>query len=427
MARSQSSVRPLSPATGVVGAGVNQQRWSIVALLTLGVIVAYVDRVNLSVAVIDTEFKSVFQLTARDRGLVTSAFFWSYAALQIPAGWLVDRYGSKRPYAVGYFVWSLLSAGTALATGFSGLFAARLLLGVGEAVMHPASMRWIRFNFAEKERGLAIGVFMAGSKYGPAIGTMLSAWLIQSYGWRAMFLAMGLGGLLWLVPWIVFVKNDAATGERNSGPVDTVPFGDLLARRALWGTIIGTFCYMYFVYFSLTWLPSYLNEARHLSLASSSLYTTFSFAGMATVGILGGWSADRLIKRGHDAVTVRRAFTIAGFLMASTELVGANTSSLSVALFFSIFSLSGLGLATANYWALTQTLMPGAAVGRIVGIQNTAASLPGIVAPILTGWLVQRTGTYRSAMWLVFFLLLVGVASYAFLVRRTGASEGVSA
>jgi MFS family permease len=427
MALSQSSVRPLSPATGVVGAGVNQQRWSIVALLTLGVIVAYVDRVNLSVAVIDTGFKSVFQLTARDRGLVTSAFFWSYAALQIPAGWLVDRYGSKRPYAVGYFVWSLLSAGTALATGFSGLFAARLLLGVGEAVMHPASMRWIRFNFAEKERGLAIGVFMAGSKYGPAIGTMLSAWLIQSYGWRAMFLAMGLGGLLWLVPWIVFVKNDAATGERNSGPVDAVPFGDLLARRALWGTIIGTFCYMYFVYFSLTWLPSYLNEARHLSLASSSLYTTFSFAGMATVGILGGWSADRLIKRGHDAVTVRRAFTIAGFLMASTELVGANTSSLSVALFFSIFSLSGLGLATANYWALTQTLMPGAAVGRIVGIQNTAASLPGIVAPILTGWLVQRTGTYRSAMWLVFFLLLVGVASYAFLVRRTGASEGVSA
>jgi ACS family D-galactonate transporter-like MFS transporter len=427
MALSQSSVRPLSPATGVVGAGVNQQRWSIVALLTLGVIVAYVDRVNLSVAVIDTEFKSVFQLTARDRGLVTSAFFWSYAALQIPAGWLVDRYGSKRPYAVGYFVWSLLSAGTALATGFSGLFAARLLLGVGEAVMHPASMRWIRFNFAEKERGLAIGVFMAGSKYGPAIGTMLSAWLIQSYGWRAMFLAMGLGGLLWLVPWIVFVKNDAATGERNSGPVDAVPFGDLLARRALWGTIIGTFCYMYFVYFSLTWLPSYLNEARHLSLASSSLYTTFSFAGMATVGILGGWSADRLIKRGHDAVTVRRAFTIAGFLMASTELVGANTSSLSVALFFSIFSLSGLGLATANYWALTQTLMPGAAVGRIVGIQNTAASLPGIVAPILTGWLVQRTGTYRSAMWLVFFLLLVGVASYAFLVRRAGASEGVSA
>src|SRR5205823_10362161 len=139
----------------------------------------------------------------------------------------------------------------------------------------------------------------------------------------------------------------------------------------------------------------------------------------ATVGILGGWWADRLILRGYDAVTVRRAFTIAGFLIASTELIGANASSLNVALFFSIFSLSGLGLATANYWALTQTLMPGAAVGRIVGIQNCAASLPGIVAPILTGWLVERTGTYQSAMWAVFVFLLVGVASYLFLVRRS--------
>ena len=307
--------------------------------------------------------------------------------------------------------------------GFAQLFIARLMLGFGEAVMHPASLRWIRYNFAEKERGLAIGVFMAGSKYGPAIGTVLAAWLIQTQGWQAMFILMGLGGLLWLVPWLLFLPDDSATAERslagNASTAPAVPFRELLAQRALWGTVVGTFCYMYFVYFSLTWLPSYLSDARHLSLTSSSLYTTFSFAGMATVGIFGGWWADRLIVRGYDAVTVRRMFTIAGFLIASTELFGAHTASLNTALFFSIFSLSGLGLATANYWALTQTLMPGAAVGRIVGIQNTAASLPGIVAPIVTGWLVQRTGTYESAMWAVFFFLLLGVASYVFLVRRT--------
>lgn len=406
------------------------RRWFVVGLLALGVIVAYVDRVNLSIAVIDPEFKSFFQLTARDRGLVNSAFFWSYAALQIPAGWIVDRYGSKVPYAVSYLFWSLVSAATALATGFSGLFAARLMLGVGEAVMHPASMRWIRFNFRERERGLAIGLFMAGSKYGPAIGTMLAAWLIQAAGWRAMFLMVGLASLLWLIPWLLMVPSDRVTVSRSAEPqaAAAVSFRDLLRYRALWGTILGTFCYMYFVYFSLTWLPSYLNEARHLSLTSSGLYTTFSFAGMATVGIIGGWTADCLIARGYDAVTIRKAFTIAGFLIASTELIGANASSLHVALFFAIFSLSGLGLATANYWALTQTLMPGAAVGRIVGIQNCAASLPGIVAPILTGWLVQRTGTYQSAMWAVFFFLLLGIASYLFLVRRPRAAvaEGIS-
>ena len=118
-----------------------------------------------------------------------------------------------------------------------------------------------------------------------------------------------------------------------------------------------------------------------------------------------------------------RRFTVAGFLIASTELVGANATSLETALFFSIFSLSGLGLATANYWALTQTLMPSASVGRIVGIQNCAASLAGIVAPILTGWLVQRTGTFKSAMWAVFFFLLTGVAAYVFLVGRRGGAN----
>jgi len=401
------------------------RRWFIVGLLALGVIVAYIDRVNLSIAVIDPDFKSFFKLTAKDRGLVNSAFFWSYAALQIPAGWIVDRYGSKMPYAVSYLFWSLVCAATSIATGFPGLVAARLMLGVGEAVMHPASMRWIRFNFKEKERGLAIGLFMAGSKYGPAIGTVLAAWLIQATGWRSMFGLVGVGSLLWLIPWLLVVPNDRVTVQPRPGApqaVEAVSFRELLGYRALWGTIVGTFCYMYFVYFSLTWLPSYLNEARHLSLTSSSLYTTFSFAGMATVGIIGGWVADRLIARGYDPVNTRRAFTIAGFLIASTELIGANASSLDVALFFSIFSLSGLGLATANYWALTQTLMPGAAVGRIVGIQNCAASLPGIVAPMLTGWLVERTGTYRSAMWAVFFFLLTGIASYLFLVRRPHAA-----
>jgi MFS family permease len=200
-----------------------------------------------------------------------------------------------------------------------------------------------------------------------------------------------------------------------------------MASPVLWGTIIGTFCYMYFVYFCLTWMPAYLNEARHLSLSSSSLYTTFSFAGMATVGIIGGFAADRLIARGYDAINVRKGFTIAGFLIASTELIGARSSSLDVALFFSVFSLSGLGLATANYWALTQTLIPRGAIGKIVGIQNCAASLPGIVAPILTGWLVQQTGGYEASMNAVWVFLLLGIGSYLFLVRRRYAPAPLSA
>jgi MFS family permease len=398
----------------------NAWRWSVLSLLTLGCVIAYVDRVNLSVAVIDADFKQVFRLSNTDRGLANSAFFWSYAALQIPAGWLVDRYGPKYTYAISFFVWSVLSAATSFTAGFAGLFTLRFLLGAAESTQHPASMRWIRFHFAERDRGLAIGVFMSGSKYGPALGTLAAAWLIQHYGWRAMFLILGAGSLLWLIPWFGLARDegpDARVGLETD-PEPAISFGGLMASPVLWGTIIGTFCYMYFVYFCLTWMPAYLNEARHMSLASSSIYTTFSFAGMATVGIFGGWLADRIIRRGYDPVTVRKAFTIAGFMIASTEVIGARSASLNVALFFSVFSLSGLGLATANYWALTQTLIPGAAIGRIVGIQNCAASLPGIVAPILTGWLIQRTGSYEASMQAIWFFMLVGIASYVFLVKR---------
>lgn len=396
-------------------------RWWIIGLLSLGAIISYAHRSNLSVALAVPDFIQLFHLTDADRGTLNSAFFWSYAFLQIPAGWLVDRYGVKFPYAIGFLFWSLLSAATAMANTFTQLFALRFLLGVGESIVTPASMRWIRFNFAEKERGLAVGLFMTGTKIGPAIGAPLAAWLITAYSWRAMFVILGFGGLFWLAPWMLGVRDDDRELERESArksAVAGVSFARIMASPVIWGTIIGTFCYMYFVYFCMTWMPAYFVERRHLSLASMGLYTFFSFAGMAAMAALAGWAADRMIARGKDAVTVRKAFTIAGFLLASTEVFGALSNSVPVALFFAVFSLTGLGLATANYWALTQTLIPGGAIGRIVGIQNCAANLPGIAAPLLTGWLKQTTGNYEAPMQAIWFFLLLGVAAYVFLVRE---------
>src|SRR5437867_2375887 len=320
-------------------------------------IIAYVDRTNFSVALAAKDFKNLFRLTDVDRGTLGSAFFWSYAFLQIPAGWLVDRYGVKFPYALGFLAWSLVSAGTALATSVSQLFALRFFLGVGESVVTPASMRWIRFHFGEKQRGLAVGLYMTGTKIGPAIGAWIAAKLIVAYGWKAMFLWLGLGSLLWLIPWLALVKNDDRQIElaaNSTGPQSSVSFGRMLASPVIWGTIIGTFCYMYFVYFCMTWMPAYFVERRHLSLDNMGLYMMFSFGGMATVAAAAGWAADTMISRGGDPVRVRKAFIIAGFLVASTEVIGALSDSVPVALFFAVFSLSGLGLATGNYWALTQ-------------------------------------------------------------------------
>ena len=367
------------------------------------------------------EFRRFFHLTDADRGTLNSAFFWSYAFLQIPAGWIVDRYGVKRPYALAYLAWSLISAAAALGSSLGQLIGLRFLLGVAESIVTPASMRWIRFHFSEKERGLAIGVYMTGTKIGPAIGAPVAAWLIKAYDWRMMFIILGVGTLLWLIPWTTAVRDDDRQLEQEAAKknvVGSVSFGRIMASPVIWGTIVGTFCYMYFVYFCMTWMPAYFVERRHLSLGGMGLYQFASFGGMAAVAALGGWAADRLIARGRDAVAVRRAFTIAGFLIASTEVVGALSDSVPVALFFAVFSLSGLGLATANYWALTQTLIPGGAIGRIVGIQNCAANLPGIVAPLLTGWLKEATGNYDAPMQAIWFFLLLGVAAYALLVRQ---------
>jgi ACS family D-galactonate transporter-like MFS transporter len=413
----------VEPGSGVrsVGGEAPSVRWVIISVLSAGMIIAYVSRSALSVPLALPSFIKSFNLSLTDRGVVNSAFFWTYAVLQMPAGWLVDRYGVKFPYFLGFTLWSLASASTALTRSIPQLITVQVLLGVGQAVVVPASYRWIRYHFVEKERGLAVALYMTGTKIGPAIGTPLAAWLIGLYDWRVMFVLIGLGGLVWLVPWLWLVKNDdreLARVAAKKGGETPIPFGRIMASPVIWGTIIASFCYMYFVYFCMTWMPAYFMERRHLSLGKMGLYTFFSFAGMATVATLAGWAADVLIGRGHNPVTVRKWFTIAGFTVACTELIGARASSLETALVFAVVSLSGLGLAKANYWALTQTLIPGAAIGRISGIQNCACSIAGIVAPILTGWLLQKTGSYEVPMMAILVVLLVGVLSYVFMIQE---------
>ena len=396
-------------------------RWAIIGVLSLGMVIAYVSRSALSIPLALPEFIRTFHLSIAYRGVVNSAFFWTYAVLQIPAGWLVDRYGVKLPYFLGFTIWCLASASTALTRSIPELIVVQVFLGAGQAVVAPASYRWIRHHFVEQERGLAIALYMTGTKIGPAIGAPLAAWLISMYDWRMMFVLIGLGGLIWLVPWLLLVKNDDRQIERAAVKKDgtrPIPFGRIMASPIVWGTIVASFCYMYFVYFCMTWMPAYFMERRHLSLGKMGLYTFFSFGGMAIVATLAGWSADRLIGRGHNPVTVRKWFTIAGFSIACTELIGARATSLETALVFAVVSLSGLGLATANYWALTQTLIPGAAIGRISGIQNCACSVAGIVAPILTGWLLQKTGSYEAPMMAILVVLLLGVFSYLFMIRE---------
>jgi ACS family D-galactonate transporter-like MFS transporter len=392
-------------------------RWLVVALLTLGVILAYTDRINLSAAL--PAIRMSFPLSAEAAGILLSAFFWAYTLLQTPAGWVVDRYGLKWPYAAALLIWSVVTAASALATSLHGLIAVRIVLGAGEAIVIPASMRYIREHFAERERGLPMGILMSGTKYGPAIGAPIATYLVLGYGWRWMFALNGTLCVLWLVPWLLFVTDSQRHVISAEEPGrKAVSWAALFASPLIWGTCLATFCYMYFVYFCMTWMPTYFKERFGLSLTASGWFTFMSFAGTGTVAILAGWLADRAIARGGNPVTVRKVFTIAGFVLAFTAVFGAFSHSTAVTLFLAVFSLSGLGLATANYWALTQTLTPRSVSGRVAGIQNTAANMAGIAAPWITGLLVQKTGSFNAPLIAIGFWLLVGIGCYLFLVRE---------
>jgi MFS transporter, ACS family, D-galactonate transporter len=402
------------------------RRWLTVFLLAAALVIAYVDRTNLSVALAAAEFKQYFHFSDEQRGFLNSAFFWSYTLLQIPAGFVIDRFGVKRPIAVALFFWCLASAATSVATLLGQLIALRLLLGVAEAVVFPAGLSWIHRNIDEERRGLAAALFVGGTKWGPALGAPLAAWLVGHYGWRIMFQVVGLGGLIWVVPWVLLADDGASAPKRVRQAGGTVPMAALFRSKIIWGTLVGTFCYNYFLFFSITWLPAYFVERRHLSLDSMGVYTFFSFAGTGVVAILAGAAADWLIAGGANAAAVRRGFTIAGLLAASTEVIGALSDSNQVAVFFAIFSMAGLGLATPNYWTLTQTLVTRTAAGRVAGLQNTALNLAGIVAPILTGWLKQVTGSYTAPMQAIWVMLIVGIGAYLFLVRRGEADAVLS-
>ena len=409
-------------------------RWTVLLLLALGVLIAFVDRTSISSALAVPAFVKHFGMSNVDRGWLNSAFFWSYGLMQIPMGWLVDRYGVKTPYTICFFLWCLATALTGMTSTFAAIVIMRMVVGAAEAVVMPASYRWIRNNFKEGQNGTAVGIFAMGNKFGPAIGAPAAAWLIVHYDWRMMFIVTGAIGLVWLVPWVLTVKNDLPKGgemAERKRKAASVTFASIMASPLVWGAMIVNFCYGYFTFYCMTWMPAYLVEERGLSLKQSGLYTFFSFAGIAIVAVVAGWTADKIIARGGDPVFTRKAFVIAGFIGACTVLLGARADTLQMALFWNVFSLSFLGLATANNLALCRlTLIPAPAVGLVTGVQQVATSLAGGVAASLSGWLLQVSGSYDLPMKVIFVFLIIGALATWILLRPKWApkvSEPVAA
>jgi MFS family permease len=385
----------------------------VLILLVFSVAINYLDRGALSVSA--PLLRRELSLSPTQMGLLFSAFFWSYSVFQLASGWLVDRYDVKRVFGAGFALWSLATASVAWIAGFGWLLCARVILGIGESVAYPAYSQILARDFPEHRRGLANSLVDAGSKVGPALSTLAGGLLVDRFGWRALFLGIGLGSLLWLIPWIRFVPSRSGGGRVKLGRGASLL--DIIRRREAWGTCLGMFSLGFVWYFLLSWLPSYLVNERGMSMRSMAVLGSLPFWAMGATSLLGGWFSDRRIARGASVTRIRKSFVAGGLLLCGVTLLpAAAVRDPNLCILLLIVSCSALGLFTSNVWAITQTLAGPKAAGSWTGVQNAVGNLGGVLSPILTGLVVTRTGSYYLAFAMASCILFLGTASYLMLI-----------
>ena len=386
-------------------------------LLVIAMAISFFDRGNLAVAA--PVLAPELGLSTWSVGLLLSAFFWTYAISQIGAGWLVDRVEVRWVYAAGFLVWSIATLGTGFVGSFGGLLTMRLLLGIGESVTYPASSRILAAVIPERRRGLANSLVDLGARLGPATGHD-----VRRLARRETRLARALpdyrrSGAGVVGPWLIAAPRVlAAAPVQISHPVAGPSWGELMRRRSFWGTCGGLCGANYAWYFLLSWLPSYLVRERHFTLHSVALWGALPYLFMAVSSMAGGVLADRWISRGGRPVQVRRAFLVTGLVLTSVLLPSVLLPRVEWAVAGLFVACLTFGIYASNLFSLTQTLAGPEAAGRWTGFQNACGNLAGIVSPMLTGWLVSRTGGFAAAFLAASFACLVGAASFGLLVRE---------
>jgi MFS family permease len=383
----------------------------ILILMVVSVAINYIDRGSLSTAA--PLLKADLSIPPEQLGWLLSAFFWTYALLQIASGWLVDRYDVKWVLAVGFFLWSLATAAIGFAGSFGALLVLRLLLGAGESVAYPCYSKILAAFFTEDQRGRANSLLDAGTKLGPAVGMLSGGMLMARYGWRPVFLALGLIGLLWLPAWCKWMP-------RKGGPGGTTRedhgFGEILRQRSFWASFAGHFCGNYFWYFLLTWLPYYLVQERGFSMDKMAILSAAAYCVTALATTMTGWIGDSLIGLGKSASRVRKTCATCGLAFA-TIVVGVVFIPSSVgAMVILMFSCLSYGVFASSHWAITQTMAGPSAVGKWSGLQNCLANTAGVAAPAITGLVVQHTGQFFWAFAVSAGVVLSGAATYAFVL-----------
>jgi MFS family permease len=368
------------------------RRWLILALVFLGILISYIDRGNLSIAA--PSIMRDFRLAPATMGILLSAFFWTYAIFQIPAGALVDWIGIRRAYAGGFLVWSLASAAIALSRGADDIIGLRLLLGLAEALAPLASIAFIRNNFAGKDQGLPTSIYIAGQNIGPAVGALVGAILLDRWGWRMMFAITGLAALFWLPGWWAAVPPDGtrATRQAEKAADDLAAprhwsWRMLLSSRTVWAMSLAIMLSSYFWYFVLTWVPSYLILSRGFSVREMGRVVSIALFTMAVANVIGGLAADRVAAR-IGVFPARLWFAALGWAGTAAILLLLVAPNRSSALPILTIAMCATGIGNSSFWAISQHVPPKNMVGRTIGFLNTLSVAAGGAAPVITGYLL---------------------------------------
>ena len=391
------------------------QRWWLMALLVLAMVACYAHRNALSIAV--PMLKKEMNLSTAQLGVMLSAFSWCYAFLQMPSGWLVDRYGVRKVYGFGYLLWSVATMFTGFAKNFVALIVLRVATGTFQAVAFPATSRAVADWFQDRERGTVTAMYLTGVRLGTALISWFGGWFLARYDVRLFFLVTGMIPLVWLLPWSMFLRKWEAppteTAKRQS--ISLLESLKWLRHRSVLGIFLGFFAYDYAWFVYISWLPGYLALERKFTPQEMGIYSAMPYLAMSVIILASGTSSDWLIRRGWNEIKVRKGFIMVGLAIGCLVVPAGFVEDKMTAVWLLTIALCGIGIASPNTWTLTQAVCEKRVVGTVSGIQNWGGNVGGIIAPALTGIIAQYS-SFATALCVVGGVLVAGILAYWLLV-----------
>ncbi|WP_347303040.1 MFS transporter [Croceibacterium sp. TMG7-5b_MA50] len=421
-------ITPRSPAAHT--ARLRRLQVTGLALLVLTGTLNYLDRSALSIA--NGAIREEMQLTLGQMGILLSAFSWSYAVAQLPIGGVIDRFRPRVVLAIGIIVWSVAQAACGLVRSFGAFIGARVVLGVGESPQYPAAARVVSDWFPRDRRGMPTGIFNAASPLGTALAPPLLSLIIIAWGWREMFVVLGIAGFFVAAIWWVMYRNPADVAllpeERayiDDGAADgprkpaLAEWGALFRHGTTWAMILGFFGSVYLNWLYLTWLPSYLQIERGMDTIKSGFAAFVPFFCGFIGCLVAGWLSDWLVRRTGSVLLGRKYLVVAAmFGMAAFTLPGALVASNAVALACISAAVFLANVASVGSWALVSAVAPSRQVASLGGLQNFGGFIGGALAPIVTGFVVDASGSFVPALAIGAAVVTASAFVYLFGVRR---------